>query len=757
MDERIDGAIRLELAAMLGPAAGSHPRWTGSPAATRVAAPRRTWRMDRRWTLALAAAALVVVGGAAALVAGGLLPTITLPVVPPPSASPEPTAVPTPDATAAPSEAPSPAVTPAPSTATSEVPATGPAAEIRDVAFDADGLAWLATTRGVVRWTPGASVSQAYGEAGGLPSADVARVAVGPDGGVWAAGSGWVAQLVVGAQRWTAWTEFDGQRVGDVGGLVVGPDGTAWAALTTADGTAHVARMDAAAPAAGVSPPAEAGAWTLLPAPIESYSAPWSMRIVIDGDGRVWAVTHDTSALYAWDGSEWTLMGSKADLGGDPSIAGVTPDGSVWVTMMASCLSVDGPCPDPGNGIARYDGTRWIPYGTADGLLDPDVLLDIGADGSLWATYDFLPGAISRFDGTRWTTQAATKPDGMHAVAVGPDGRLWLAGNDDLYATDGTVVRHLGLPVRPSPAPMPLTLESTGEEGSAEGPTGLVSWRVYTPPTGHFFIPVASAHGPVAIDGTVLRWSTDGGVTWEGTTLSIDPWRVTAAGDDLVAFGTGAVRLAWRDGRWIETGALTFDPPAVSVDALTFGPRGWVATAGASLYFSRDGVTFRRASREPSADGPTGGTGEPAWGASLPCAAPGGGSWPGTGSIGPVIATVEGFVAFTPADPADWNDTPYCEPLAWTSADGDAWTLATTTSPFGAGAWVAQIAGRDGRFVAVGGRDGRGAIWVSDDGLAWRLVPLEIAHGAWSVAADDAGWVVATLDDAARLRISPDG
>jgi hypothetical protein len=483
------------------------------------------------------------------------------------------------------------------------------------------------------------------------------------------------------------------------------------------------------------------------------------MRLAIGGDGRIWAATHGTSALHAWDGSAWTLMGSKADLEGDPSIAGVAPDGSLWVTMMASCLSVDGPCPDPGSGVARYDGSGWTHYGTADGLLDTDVRLAIGPDGSLWATYDFVPGAISRFDGTRWVTQAATRPAGTHEVAVGPDGRLWLAGNDDLYATDGAAVLHLGLPATPTPAPVPLVLEPTGEAASAEGPTGPISWSVYTLPAGHFFLPVASAHGPVAVEGAYLRWSTDGGVTWEATPLSGEGWRAMADGDELVVYGERAVRLAWGNGRWVETTTLRFEPTPVFVEAMAFGPRAAIAVAGSSVYYSRDGATFRRASQEPTADGPTGGIpGDE--GIQGGCEAPGGSSWPGTGSIGPVLATDGGFVAFTAAAPEDWNDRPLCQPLLWTSADGDAWTLASTTSPFGDGAWVAQVAGRDGRFVAVGGAGGNGKAWVSDDGVSWRDLGLDLGFAGWTVAADDRGWVMASLDTsptASGLRISADG
>jgi hypothetical protein len=783
MDERIDGAIRVELAALLGPASGSHPRWAGSPAAARVSAgagvgagrlpwgrarggvpgegreARRGWR--RGWVLALAAT-LLLVGGAAALFAGGLMPTITVPVLPAPTE--QPTLAPSPT-TEPPAATATPAPTPSPSA--DAVRPTGLAASVMNVAFDTAGVAWLATTEGVVRWKPGTATSRAYGEADGLPSATVARVAAGPDGSVWVAGAGWIAHLAPGEEQWTAWTEFDGRDAIDVGAIAVDAAGTVWAAVTAADGLPFLARLVAAPASGATGSPAYPGPWTLLPAPAESLSTPWTSRLAIDTHDAVWAsmIGSSVGAIYSWDGTSWTLRGSKAELGGDPSlpgdvsIAGAAPDGSIWVTLPAMCMSASGPCPDPGGGVAVFDGTRWTRQGPEDGLLDTDVRLHVGPDGSPWATYDRHPGSISRFDGTRWMTQAATVPEGARSVGVAPDGRLWLAGSDDLFATDGSAVLHLGMPEARSPAPMPFALEPTGEEGSTDGPTGPIAWRVYAPPTGHFFLPVASAHGPVAVEGSHLRWSADGGVTWEATPLSDEGWRVMADGDDVVVYGDGAMRLSWLNGRWVETQKLLFDPAPVSVEGMAFGPSGAVAVAGASLYFSHDGITFRRATGEPSADGPTGGVpGDE--GIQGGCASPGGNSWPGTGSIGPVLASSDGFVAYTAATPADWNDRPLCEPLAWTSPDGDTWTLASTTSPFGDRAWVAGIAGRDGRFVAVGGRGGKGLAWVSDDGLAWRDLGLDLGFAGWTLAADDHGWVIASLDRSppyTGLWISSDG
>ena len=134
------------------------------------------------------------------------------------------------------------------------------------------------------------------------------------------------------------------------------------------------------------------------------------------------------------------------------------------------------------------------------------------------------------------------------------------------------------------------------------------------------------------------------------------------------------------------------------------------------------------------------------------------------GSLGPVFATDAGFVALTAANPANWNNSPLCEPVVWFSEDGSTWTLVSRDSPFGKGAVVQDVASRGGRHVAVGavGTTG-GAVWVSDDGLAWERLPtLEWPEPCQEtdcvaanfglmgdVAADESGWMMVGWDGAA--------
>lgn len=130
----------------------------------------------------------------------------------------------------------------------------------------------------------------------------------------------------------------------------------------------------------------------------------------------------------------------------------------------------------------------------------------------------------------------------------------------------------------------------------------------------------------------------------------------------------------------------------------------------------------------------------------------------------PPFLSVEGrLVAMLPEhDPSVvW---PICEPVLWISADGKDWVRTTDTSPFGEGAYVFDLAWRDGLFVAVGGIGyNTPMVWTSPDGSSWepfdRLVwPDEI--DLTDVEAGAVGWVVVGVPRNGSRRVgwfSPDG
>ncbi len=245
---------------------------------------------------------------------------------------------------------------------------------------------------------------------------------------------------------------------------------------------------------------------------------------------------------------------------------------------------------------------------------------------------------------------------------------------------------------------------------------------------------------------TSLRWSTDH-ESWEGIAIPSGVRRVTAVGDDVVVHDPGvrsATRYGWDGDGWSEVAQLDVG----QVEQIISGPAGVVAITGTSIQYSGDGVHFTEAAAAPateplSAEGPDAGSGDEFAGGCQPSSS----AWFSEATIGAVAATPGGFVALTPTHPSDWNRAPICAPLVWSSADGRVWELVSSESPFGDGAFVFNVAERDGRLVAAGGvTENEGAIWLSDDGVGWERADIDLGL-AEAVVAGDLGWVVLGMVD----------
>ena len=298
----------------------------------------------------------------------------------------------------------------------------------------------------------------------------------------------------------------------------------------------------------------------------------------------------------------------------------------------------------------------------------------------------------------------------------------------------------------------PLTLAPAPGQTVTRSALGTITWRVYEADPQHWLAPVSTAHGPVTLDGPDFRWLNSSGA-WEGTILPITGgWGVAAAGDDAIVYGQGAARLSWDGARWVPGRALEVPAAVGFVLQVAAGPHGTILAGGTSVAFSTDGVHFAEATRGPVWTAPgTGASGTA-----------------GPAGIGPVLATQDGFVALVTQAPVSrvrWD--PLLEPRLWFSPDGSTWSLVSSTSPFGPGSYVRDVASRDGRFVAIGnigGERGTWAVWVSDDGLTWDLLPT-LERGApcatvngvtacvdnlfAGVAAGTSGWVICSWDGAA--------
>jgi hypothetical protein len=111
-----------------------------------------------------------------------------------------------------------------------------------------------------------------------------------------------------------------------------------------------------------------------------------------------------------------------------------------------------------------------------------------------------------------------------------------------------------------------------------------------------------------------------------------------------------------------------------------------------------------------------------------------------------MASTDAGFLALVSTNPEEpigiW---PVCEPSTLLSgADGRSWQA--TDEPLGDGAYVYNVAWREGRTLAVGGHGiGQPAVWSSHDGRAWAQVDdfdPGSAVDLFTVRAGGGGWVI---------------
>lgn len=313
----------------------------------------------------------------------------------------------------------------------------------------------------------------------------------------------------------------------------------------------------------------------------------------------------------------------------------------------------------------------------------------------------------------------------------------------------------------PSDAPSPGTMFTV--TASAFGP---ITWStIDVPGEGTWWPVVGTPHGPLAAVERVvgdghdddLRWPGADG-SWSRLELSHLVFRFLPTGDGVIvsALGEGVPPywLRWSGSAWVIGEPVDVDG-TMDVNDVAVGPRGVLLTDGSAVAVATDGRTFIRAAQPPAKTKLQPNATECAWPAS--------GSV-GEGHIGPMMVTDRGFVALTPADPADWVKDYTCEPVVWSSSDGSAWDLVSASSPFGSGAYVREVASRAGRHVAIGavppspGDSANAvwnAVWVSEDGVAWERLsmpepagtcpleePLRCGHVYSRVVSGDAGWII---------------
>jgi hypothetical protein len=295
----------------------------------------------------------------------------------------------------------------------------------------------------------------------------------------------------------------------------------------------------------------------------------------------------------------------------------------------------------------------------------------------------------------------------------------------------------------------------------------LPEWVPHTGPAGPVNLDSLVAHdsGFAVLSGVtsegVQLWSSTHGSEWSSTPVPGAPSRLVARDGGLIAHnGAGGSVLVQSGGSWQVDEQVDFpDEMRTSQSpgrsSLVSGPGGIVMTSVDGEVWWSDLVEF-----VPSVPDPQWGPGQTV---DVPfdstCRPP----TRTSPDVPPIVATGTGFVAMVSGDAQEpFGIWPVCEPTVWASPNGRTWT--SSPAGLGDGAYVYNLAWRDGLFLAVGGLAiGEPAVWSSRDGTEWsRLNALDAGSGVdlFTVRAGGAGWVVLGQETESSRQVgwtSPDG
>ncbi len=229
-----------------------------------------------------------------------------------------------------------------------------PSSDVRAVAADANGIAWIATAAGAAQRNPDGTVA-ALGP--GLPSPDVRGVTVAGDGSVWFSTAGGIAIRKPGGAI-TTLTTADGLPANDVRSVTVTSVGNAWIstsqglALRTANGLVSVFGTASGVPSLDVRGVALGPADTLYVATgsgLASGTRAGGFTGVNSGDVRAVAVSPDGLTLWTATAKGVVRMSGGASTTFDAAIGlasddvrtvSIAPDGVLWAGTAAGVNTI---------------------------------------------------------------------------------------------------------------------------------------------------------------------------------------------------------------------------------------------------------------------------------------------------------------------------------------------------------------------------------------------------------------------------------
>ncbi|MBS1551647.1 MAG: T9SS type A sorting domain-containing protein [Bacteroidetes bacterium] len=303
------------------------------------------------------------------------------------------------------------------------------ASRISDIEEDTNGILWMATWRGILKFNPaaGGSSLEFFGAKNSIhPGGRTMDLAIAPDGSVWAAvlsvvwGNGGLVNYNPATNLWRYWhygstennwpsligfCENVSVQKKNTGGYVVWVDGAEWNTMITFDSDSQL--------------------FTLLPqnqVPGEVVALPGT--VCIDDANNLWAFRYtDSGNIYSLDyrtpTGNWITPPQPLS-NSENNINAFKAYGS------GKAILVDG-----NSNVWNFSGTSWQNYGVwREGGFSYGV--DIDNDGNVWATG--IGGAAKRNAQTGiWQRYRITNTSQMtywvEDITIDNDGNVWMAGN----------------------------------------------------------------------------------------------------------------------------------------------------------------------------------------------------------------------------------------------------------------------------------------------------------------------------------------
>ena len=279
---------------------------------------------------------------------------------------------------------------------------------VYDLAFDARGILWIGTNKGLVQFD-GTSWTTYTAENSGLPSDQVQALAFDAQETLWVGTAEGLARF--NGKTWEVYTTENSELpYNAIHELVVDAQGALWigTGIFYHHGGGGLAKFDGAT-------------WTVYTTGNSDLPGNHIIGLALDAQRNPWIGTPG-SGVAQFDGKTWTVYsGENSELpwGAFPALAFDTR-GTLWVGTIG--------------GVARFDGTTWTLYTARNSGLPDNVVEELvfDAQGKLWVG---TKKGLAKFDGAAWTAYT-TENSGLPGnrictLAPDPQGNIWIGTSSD--------------------------------------------------------------------------------------------------------------------------------------------------------------------------------------------------------------------------------------------------------------------------------------------------------------------------------------